>query len=536
MILNIPLNKIHKSPQQLNFTNSNIITLIGKNGCGKSSILEKVFESYLNDETKKVVCFSSGQNESFSPIYKNFLKRRRKDLIRESFNAGIDKVIPSFYFDISWQKMLIFIATGIKPNGYTRQFLKENNYITIDEDNDDLSTILDFNLRVTGAYTKRIQNILKNESTDPLYNSIRKTVPHQYLERLIENVYDEEYNFEEAIPKQQFSLNAYKVNEALDNNVDKIFTFLWYVTHNGEFINLDDCKIKFEYLNEADDGSIYLELNDLSDGEYMLLSFYALIDLFDSNDTLFILDEIDSHLYFENVVKLWVSLKKTNGKVITSTHSADSIIQNDFNHIYVVEKGEINQRSVANTIINRLTSLTIGGTYKFRIAAKVKYIALVENSFDWYVFIELCKRKIPNCDLDKLRKIHYVKCSSGYNRATQEFGFEKARWAKDIIEVIGKQNLETEQIFMICDRDELPIADINEYDGVRVTGKEYSTIQLGRNDRYRAYLLSWKRREIENYLICHSLLTQKGILDDFNDLIAPVNRPTENDPCGYMVL
>ena len=36
-----------------------------------------------------------------------------------------------------------------------------------------------------------------------------------------------------------------------------------------------------------------LEFQQLSDGEYQLLSIYALIDLFDEVDTVFLLDEVD---------------------------------------------------------------------------------------------------------------------------------------------------------------------------------------------------------------------------------------------------
>jgi hypothetical protein len=47
-----------------------------------------------------------------------------------------------------------------------------------------------------------------------------------------------------------------------------------------------------------------LEFEQLSDGEYQLLSIYALIDLFDSENTIFLFDEIDSHLHFNNINKL----------------------------------------------------------------------------------------------------------------------------------------------------------------------------------------------------------------------------------------
>lgn len=521
MNLTIPPNKIYATQQQIS-SPSSLITLIGENGCGKSAILEKVFEDYLQDINRKVICFASGQNESFSSIYSRFVRDRRRVLIQNSFNRGINTLIRSFYFDTSWARLLIFFATSIRRGGLVQTFLYERNYIDFDENGIDSTTSLTFSLRVTGAYAKNITSILRTESRNPLYNSIRKTIPHQMLEKLIDSGIRANYNFEQAIPKALYKMKAQHVVGVFDTDIDQIFTFLWVATHNGEFINRSDCKLNFQ-------GDI--ELNDLSDGEYMLLSFYALLDLFDNPDTLFLLDEIDSHLYFKNIIKLWNALQNTRGSIITTTHSADSIIQNDINQIYLVENGMLSQKSTADTIMHRLSALTSGETYKFRIAAKVKYLALVENYFDWFIFIELCKRKIPNCDVTKLEKIHYIKCSSGYNQTTQQFGLEKKLWVEDLLKVIKPNELKTERIFMICDRDNLPLPDISQNDGVSVVGRLYSRIPLGRNNLNQAFLLSWKRREIENYLLSYTLLAQKGKLYEINQRFAGIHQLQEHLPC-----
>ena len=55
MTLQVPHNKLYQETQELNFTDTNIFTLIGENGSGKSSILESVFQKYIEHENKKVI-------------------------------------------------------------------------------------------------------------------------------------------------------------------------------------------------------------------------------------------------------------------------------------------------------------------------------------------------------------------------------------------------------------------------------------------------------------------------------------------------
>ncbi len=60
MELTLQPNKLHQAEQVVS-VNNNILTLIGENGCGKSAILESVFEQYLENNDVNLICFSSGQ-------------------------------------------------------------------------------------------------------------------------------------------------------------------------------------------------------------------------------------------------------------------------------------------------------------------------------------------------------------------------------------------------------------------------------------------------------------------------------------------
>jgi len=102
MRLNIPKNKLYQETQELDYADTNIFTLIGGNGSCKSSILESVFKKYINKNGKKVICFSSEQNELFYSIFNEHKKRNYKH------RKENDSVIDSYYFNYDWIRFLVF--------------------------------------------------------------------------------------------------------------------------------------------------------------------------------------------------------------------------------------------------------------------------------------------------------------------------------------------------------------------------------------------------------------------------------------------
>ncbi|WP_276974577.1 hypothetical protein, partial [Flavobacterium filum] len=96
---------------------------------------------------------------------------------------------------------------------------------------------------------------------------------------------------------------------------------------------------------------------------------------------------------------------------------------------------------------------------------------------------------------------------------TQRFGNSKVDWVERFIDVNSKAN-STKNIFLICDRDYLAITDLN---GCRVKSAEGRPNNYTLPNNGTAYLLSWKRREIENYLLSYTLLRKNGILTKVND-------------------
>lgn len=532
MELIIPANKIYNHQQNLTL-DSSVMTFVGENGCGKSAILESIFKKYLVDiqQGTDLFAFSSGNNESFSSIFQKNLRNIEKLVVddlsyneEDNANARIDNAINTIYFDRSWVRLLLFFATALKRNGKVIEYLKSKNLVDVDELGNDITTHIGFPFRIRTNYNYKIINARNREATEPEFQSIRRTFLHQYLVKLTEHLFND-FDIEDdgaRIVKTWKWFYAKDAALVLGNDTNKVFTFLAWATNYDNFIFRDDCELYFK-------GD--LELNQLSDGEHQLLAIYALMDLFDSEKALFLLDEVDSHLYYRNIQKLWNVFATISGKVITTTHSADSIILNEFSNIKLVEKGKIEHEIVANKILDRLESLSAGGNYKLTIAGKVKYLALVEDYFDWFIFSELCKKKVPDFDLNVMQQVHYIKCSSGFYNNGQVFGDSKIKWVNSFNN--HNSDSATKSVFLLCDRDNLPIQDIQNSGWVinAQNNQRPNRIQLrGAGNNRFAYLMSWKRREIENYLLSYTMLSAHGKLDEINHELSAANQLQANSP------
>lgn len=529
MELIIPRNKIYNHPQTLQL-DSNILTFVGENGCGKSAILESIFTKHLEDNQNetRLITYSSGNNESFSTIFRKSIRSKQRFVINNFDDEDkFENAINAFYFDEKWVRFLIFFATGLKRDGKVIDFLKDKGLVDTNDQGVDITTKIKFPFRVRKYYNDKIIDAVQKEAEDLEYEakSIRRTFFHQFLTKLTEHIHASDFDFDAENSRVVKSWKWFKAENAaivLGTDTNKIFSFLAWASLNDNFIFRDECELYFKG---------HMELNQLSDGEHQLLAIYALIDLFDSDNSLFLLDEVDSHLYYRNIQKLWNVFGTINGKAITTTHSADSLILNEFSNIKLVEQGKIEDEIVANKILDRLESLSAGGNYKLSVAGKVKYLALVEDYFDWFVFTELCKRKVPDFDLNIMQQIHYIKCSSGYQNSSQRFGNSKLDW----VESFKREHSDpvTKYIFLICDRDNLSHSDVTD-NGLVINSTpagRSNSIKLRGPGNKTAYLMSWKRREIENYLLSYSMLLSQGKLNEINHELSAANQLQQDSPC-----
>jgi ABC-type Mn2+/Zn2+ transport system ATPase subunit len=540
MELNLAPNPLHRQIQTLRI--DKVATLIGENGSGKSSILQSVFEQRLagrDHGNLKVVCFSSGQNENYSEKFSAYLKRERQ--------AGRGLNLDCFYFDKSWSKLLIFLATAIKRNGKVRYFLAEQGYVNESQpDKDDLSTTFKCAFKVDKNYIARVQDALKREERGEA-DTLRATPYFRSLESFITNLISRDYEFEAPLRKRTVDLNAnglIRVSfdyprqtsagddeaeadepnaQAMTTNWDPEVAFFTQAADNNYFIDKPRCQLEFNN---------NIELDQLSDGEYQLLFLYALIDLFDSENTLFLFDEADSHLHYKNVEKLWALLHSIQGHAITTTHLLDSISakENRIEHLKVVEKGRISEDNKIKQLINRLSVLSRAKSVEFEVCGKLPNIALLDDYNDWVIFTKLAAR--AGLDVNRLTAVHAMKKSSSYATANETFGKGKIDWLHGLSKI--ESPLVTTQIFMICDRDEAAL-DWNAANGVQVNGQVYrdllNVIRWPQGMRVTPYLLAWKRREIKNYLLSHTALAHHHLLGQINNGdIAQRNHLQPNNP------
>lgn len=524
MELNLAPNPLHRQVQTL--TIDKVATLIGENGSGKSSILQSVFEQRLagrDHRNLKVVCFSSGQNENFSEKFSTYLKKERQ--------AGRGLSLDCFYFDKSWSKLLIFLATAIKRHGKVRSFLVEKGYVSESmPDKDDLSTIFKCVFKVDKNYIHRVKDALKREELGET-DTLRATPYFRALESFITNLISTDYDFDEPLRKRTIDLTAnglIRVSfdyprllqadedeaepgelsvQAMATNWDPEVAFFTQAADNNYFIDKPRCQLLFNN---------NIELDQLSDGEYQLLFLYALIDLFDSGNTLFLFDEADSHLHYKNVEKLWALLHSIQGHAITTTHLLDSISakENRIEHLKVVEKGRISEDNKIKQLINRLSVLSRAKSVEFEVCGKLSHIALLDDYNDWIVFFKLVVRK--GLEVGRLAQVHAIKKTSSCASDAERLGQAKVDWVKGL--GASESQLNTTSIFLICDRDE---ANPNwQQNGVELAGKPYKdllkTIRWPNGLNTKTYLLAWKRREIKNYLLSYTALEHFGVLEQIN--------------------
>jgi len=456
MHLILPKNSLYKIEQKIKF--EKVTALIGENGAGKSSILQSIFNQRLGRgdyHGKKIVCFSSGQNEKFSKYFSDYLALERRA------NRGLN--LGCCYYDKTWSSLLVFLAS-MDTQGRVRSFLSSKEYIEQSDNKiDDISSKLVTSIKIDQPYINRINDALRNEEMG-IEDTFRTSTYHRTLESFINTIVDDSYTFDKPLPEREVILNHENFFlpsfEAQDSSFfDEKVTFFTQAADNHYFFN----RFSMELILKNG-----LQLSDLSDGEYQILFLYSLLDLFDSEDTLFLLDEVDSHLHYKNIENLWEALHSIDGTAITTTHLLDSITspKNNFENLKVVDGGAIREEGKAKAIIERLSNLSRIKSVRFDICSKLLNIVIMDDYNDWTIFLELARRK--GLDIDRLSEIHVIKQESSYDTDSEEFGEKKIKWVGSLLS--SESSIKTKNIFLICDKDNATI-NFNK-DGVSVTGRK----------------------------------------------------------------
>lgn len=520
--LALPPNTLFLQPQELVF--EKIATFIGGNGSGKSTILKSIFDEKLKPgstlyQDYKVVCFSSGQNESYSERFAHYLNTERRDKRALSLDC--------FYYDKSLAKLLIFLSTTSNQNGLVRNFLKQSNYVVESEFEEDETTRISFKVKVDKAYVGQVEQAHRDEAKGN-NDVITNKAYHQTLSNFINKLVDESYDFTEPL-----ELTSIQLSQSIISNVsfetdehtsfDSKIMFFTQAADNDYFIVKNSFDIEFLKVAEVEgEGNKILRLEDLSDGEYQLLFLYALIDLFDKEDTLFLFDEADSHLHYKNIDNLWSTFQKISGKVVTTTHLLDSISKAGIDKLKVIERGEIQNNDSAFKLTQRLEALSDIQSIQFKLVSMYQNVVLMDHAHDWEIFKILVLKKLgideesTNKIVQKLSSFICLSVSSGYKEEYEKkkFADNKITWLKNFENHYKYLSCDTKNVFMICDRDDYPINLIGAYNKPLIVNKhEDFTPKKEKNKKKEnskslssTSLLSWRRREIKHYLLSATAL------------------------------
>lgn len=500
--LSLNRNSLYKKAQTLDF--EKVATFIGGNGSGKSTILKSIFDDKLNGiayQNHKIVCFSSGQNESYSSSFGEYLNAER--LKRNALS------LDCFYYDKSWSKLLIFLATTSKSDGQVRTFLSQNRYVEVNDFDEDETTRLTLEVKVDKAYVNLVRQAREDEKIGQA-NLIVNSAYHLTLVNFINTLFEKDYNFESPLEQRSVELNQDMISRvSFEKDKHTLFDsrvmFFTQAADNDYFIVKNGFSLKFK----KDGADLYLE--DLSDGEYQLLFVYSLFDIFDAASTLFLLDEADSHLHYKNVEKLWDVFDSAKGGIITTTHLIDSIARSGIERLKIVEKGQVNSGADLTSLSVNLRNLSAINEFKFHALSLFPNIVLIDDENDWTLFKLLAIRKIASSSAQEeiisrsLNTFIAIKCGSGHDGALGEgkFADKKLKWLVNLDDYLCGHPHRTKNIFLICDRDELSINSIGTKKcELLVKGQKY----VPKSAELISHLLSWKRREIKHYLLSYTAL------------------------------
>ncbi|WP_234352408.1 AAA family ATPase [Vibrio harveyi] len=365
---------------------------------------------------------------------------------------------------------------------------------------------------------------------------------HLTLSNFINTLVDESYDFSQPIELKTIQLSQSelsKVSFETDEHTsfDSKIMFFTQAADNDYFVVKKSLNLEFlKVIGSSGEDSKPLRLEDLSDGEYQLLFLYALIDLFDRENTLFLFDEADSHLHYRNIDRLWEVYNEIKGSLITTSHLLDSIAKAGIDKLRTIECGEVQYANSSFKLLQRLEALSEVEETQYKIVSMYKNVVVMDHAHDWEIFKLLLKRKLSIDEEysdemieDSLSDFICLSISSGFVEGQDKntFGDNKINWLKNYerflttLKTLKKLKAKTERVFMICDADEYPNNLIGTTENpFLVKGHSFkpteppkpskkNTKQKTEKDSKplkKVVLLSWRRREIKHYLLSYTAL------------------------------
>jgi predicted ATP-binding protein involved in virulence/cyclopropane fatty-acyl-phospholipid synthase-like methyltransferase len=346
---------------------SNIVALVGRNGSGKTRIIE-IFKKIL----LKKISYDDLFNNSITGLSPEILKEVKKlkpfreHLIRFDIDLqnSIDGEGLKPPFDPIKHANIFLILKSLKEklNNLQKSFLRTIEYQSVVKlqetfNTNDKKGFLSFeelisNINNNSNITNEIESI--NLSALEFVNSL----PHKLVHEKIEALYSGSI-FEES--------KIFKIYESFKKT---IFDFLkkeltWEKKATDSTYSREGVLAKYQGTWKLDGREFnYL---DLSSGEKILFAYSMLFFLLKQNesssikDCIFLIDEIELHLHPESEIALIDGLRNSigdQGQLIFSTHSINILSHLKYDEVFTVIDGQISNPTYDN--INSSISQLMG--------------------------------------------------------------------------------------------------------------------------------------------------------------------------------
>jgi predicted ATPase len=322
---------------------SNVIAFIGKNGSGKTRILDLIENNpcFIDTEFKDI------PNNLKSNFYKLECIKELEILENEQKFRALD---PS-------------------------QQLKINS-LKLQLKNDKIDTILPIIINeISKKYIRRI----KNEEISSLHQALKDNSDHKSFEELIENI-EKNVNRNEIASINQSSLKyllklPHKLvadeNECM-GDTNKLHTKISYKRFislkkyiriflnkelewdrkntEGKFLDTPEGGFNITYHGFFKLDNREFNYNELSDGEKILFAYAILFFLIEQNqrlnikESILIIDEPELHLHADSEIDLIEKLREViseKGQLIIATHSINILSTLNYEELFVVKNGKI---------------------------------------------------------------------------------------------------------------------------------------------------------------------------------------------------
>lgn len=323
---------------------SDVIALIGKNGSGKSNLLEAIsaiFKSlYYGDGSVPFDYLIEYENTSKQNVRIEKKKSKKKCFLNEEFIIDVKDYLP---------KKLIAIYSGEEDRLWSKYYKSVYDDFIRDINKKETQGLSSNQGMPKMVYINKLYwhiSLLSLALSDSHDNKkfIEEVLNIKHFDKVKFDFYDKNYEgysnsptleFVRAVDeKSEYTLNELK--KILDDKgyiADDVFKYLYsaYTPEKSKIIK--DIIIKF---------NDYLTIEDLSEGEKKLLLVKAAFEFAEQEDSLFILDEPDAHVHLgnkEQIVKAFEPYKN-NRQIVVTTHSPTVTQSLSDESLYMLNEGQ----------------------------------------------------------------------------------------------------------------------------------------------------------------------------------------------------